>query len=83
MSLVGSVKPDMVVRDARTYVDYLASLPETSGDAVGTTGYCMGAGSLSSSLATWATGLLLPPPSTAGTSPWPTTRTARTWRPAG
>lgn len=42
MSLVGSVKPDMVVRDARTYVDYLTSLPETSGDAVGTTGYCMG-----------------------------------------
>jgi carboxymethylenebutenolidase len=42
MSLMGSVKPDMVVRDARTYVDYLTSLPETSGDAVGTTGYCMG-----------------------------------------
>ena len=42
MSLMGSVKPEMVVRDARTYVDYLTSLAETSGDAVGTTGYCMG-----------------------------------------
>src|SRR5271168_112683 len=42
MSLMGSVKPDMVVRDAHTYVDYLISLPETSGEAVGTTGYCMG-----------------------------------------
>jgi len=42
MSLMGSVKPDIVVRDARSYVDYLTSLPETSGGAVGTTGYCMG-----------------------------------------
>ena len=42
MSLMGSVKPDMVVRDARAYVEYVTSLPETSGDAVGTTGYCMG-----------------------------------------
>jgi carboxymethylenebutenolidase len=42
MNLMGSVKPDMVVRDAHAYVGNLASLPETSGDAVGTTGYCMG-----------------------------------------
>ncbi len=42
MSLMGSVKPDMVVRDAHSYVDFLASLPEISGEAVGTTGYCMG-----------------------------------------
>jgi carboxymethylenebutenolidase len=42
MGMMGGVKPDMVVRDAHTYVDYLADLPETSGDSVGTTGYCMG-----------------------------------------
>lgn len=41
MRMVGSVTADMVVRDAGAYVDYLRSLPETSG-AVGTTGYCMG-----------------------------------------
>ncbi len=30
------------VSDARSYVEFLSALPETSGDAVGTTGYCMG-----------------------------------------
>jgi carboxymethylenebutenolidase len=42
MSLVGSVTAAMAVRDARAYVDYVSSLPETTGTAVGTTGYCMG-----------------------------------------
>ena len=42
MSMVRSVTADMVARDAAAYVDYLISLPETSGTAVGTTGYCMG-----------------------------------------
>jgi carboxymethylenebutenolidase len=41
-ALMGSVRPDMVVRDAHAYIEYLSSLPETSGGAVGTTGYCMG-----------------------------------------
>jgi carboxymethylenebutenolidase len=42
MSLVSSVSADMTVRDARAYIEFLTSLPETAGDAVGTTGYCMG-----------------------------------------
>ena len=42
MGLVRSVTADMAVRDAHAYVDYLAALPETTGNAVGTTGYCMG-----------------------------------------
>ncbi len=42
MSLMRSVTPDMIASDAGTYVDYLTSLSETSGEAVGTTGYCMG-----------------------------------------
>jgi carboxymethylenebutenolidase len=41
-ALMGSVRPDAVVRDANAYVDYLRGLPETTGSAVGTTGYCMG-----------------------------------------
>jgi len=42
MGMVRGVTADMVARDAAAYVDYLISLPETSGRAVGTTGYCMG-----------------------------------------
>lgn len=42
MGLVGSVTAELAVRDARAYVDFLASLPETAGKGVGTTGYCMG-----------------------------------------
>ncbi len=42
MEMVHSVTAETAVRDARTYVDFLASLPETTGSAVGTTGYCMG-----------------------------------------
>jgi carboxymethylenebutenolidase len=33
---------DQVVHDARTFVDYLDSLPEKESGGVGTTGYCMG-----------------------------------------
>lgn len=40
--LMGGVRADLVVKDANAYVDYLTSLPETTGAAVGTTGYCMG-----------------------------------------
>jgi carboxymethylenebutenolidase len=42
MKLMGSLKADMVVRDANACVDYLTALPEVAGDTVGTTGYCMG-----------------------------------------
>jgi len=42
MVLVRGVTVDMAVRDTNAYIDYLTSLPETTGDAVGTTGYCMG-----------------------------------------
>lgn len=42
MAMVHSVSAEMIVRDATAYVDYLTSLPQTSGSAVGTTGYCMG-----------------------------------------
>ncbi len=42
MALVHSVTADLAIRDARAYVDFLTSLPETSGAAVGTTGYCIG-----------------------------------------
>lgn len=42
MGLMQGVSADMVVRDAGSFVDYLTSLPETRGEAVGTTGYCMG-----------------------------------------
>jgi carboxymethylenebutenolidase len=33
---------DMVVRDAKAFVDYLGTLPEKATGGVGTTGYCMG-----------------------------------------
>jgi carboxymethylenebutenolidase len=42
MGLVGSVTAEMAVRDARAYVEFLTSLPEAAGTAVGVTGYCMG-----------------------------------------
>jgi carboxymethylenebutenolidase len=42
MSMVGSVTAEMAVRDARSYTEFLISLPETAGTIVGTTGYCMG-----------------------------------------
>ena len=42
MGMMRGYTVDMVVRDARAFVNYLASLPETKPGPVGTTGYCMG-----------------------------------------
>ena len=42
MGLVRSVTADMAIRDARAQVGFLTALPETMGEAVGTTGYCIG-----------------------------------------
>jgi carboxymethylenebutenolidase len=42
LALAKSVTADMAARDAAAYVDYLLALPETTGTAVGTTGYCLG-----------------------------------------
>lgn len=42
MGMVASVTADMAARDAGAYADHLTGLPETTGAAVGTTGYCMG-----------------------------------------
>ena len=41
-SMISKVTPDMMAADAGAFFDYLASRPEVSGDAFGTTGYCMG-----------------------------------------
>jgi carboxymethylenebutenolidase len=42
MGMMRGYSADMVVRDARAFVDYLDSLPEKKPGGVGTTGYCMG-----------------------------------------
>ena len=42
MGMMQGYKADMVVRDARSFVDYLDSLTEKKPGGVGTTGYCMG-----------------------------------------
>lgn len=42
MGMMRGYTAEMVVRDARAFVDYLESLPETTSAGVGTTGYCMG-----------------------------------------
>jgi len=42
MGMVRSVTATMAARDAGAYIDYLVSLPEATGTAVSTTGYCMG-----------------------------------------
>lgn len=42
MGMVRGLSATMVRLDAAAFADYLLGLPETSGDAVGTTGYCMG-----------------------------------------
>jgi len=42
MGLARGLAPDMIVRDAGAFLDFLATRPEVTGDAVGTTGYCMG-----------------------------------------
>lgn len=42
MGMMRSLTADMAVQDAHACADYLIDLPETSGTAIGTTGYCMG-----------------------------------------
>jgi len=42
MSWMRAYTTDLVVGDARTYVEYLDALPEVAAGGVGTTGYCMG-----------------------------------------
>lgn len=42
MGMVRSVTPGLARRDATAFADYLLGLPEVSGGAIGTTGYCMG-----------------------------------------
>ena len=42
MGMMRGYTPDMVVRDAGSFVDYLDALPEKKPGGVGTTGYCMG-----------------------------------------
>jgi carboxymethylenebutenolidase len=42
MSMMRGYTADMIVRDARAFVDYLDSLPKKKPGGVGTTGYCMG-----------------------------------------
>ena len=41
-SMISKVTPDIMAADASAFFDYLASRPEVSGEAFGTTGYCMG-----------------------------------------
>jgi carboxymethylenebutenolidase len=42
MGMMRGYTVDMVVRDARAFVDFLDSLPQKKPGGVGTTGYCMG-----------------------------------------
>ena len=42
MGMMRAYTADLAVRDARTFVEYLDSLPEKAPGGVGTTGYCMG-----------------------------------------
>jgi carboxymethylenebutenolidase len=42
MGLVGSLDNDRIVTDSAAYADFLLGRPEVRGQAVGTTGYCMG-----------------------------------------
>ncbi|MDT5107756.1 MAG: carboxymethylenebutenolidase [Mycobacterium sp.] len=42
MSMMSGVTPDKMTADAGAFFGYLASRPEVSGTAFGTTGYCMG-----------------------------------------
>lgn len=41
-SMISKVTPDIMAADADAFFDYLMSRPEVSGEAFGTTGYCMG-----------------------------------------
>jgi carboxymethylenebutenolidase len=39
---MGALTNERIIADARAYVDFLLARPEVRGEAVGTTGYCMG-----------------------------------------
>lgn len=41
-ALIGTVTPEVMVADARAFIEFLRARPETTGGPVGTTGYCMG-----------------------------------------
>ncbi|MFI5507076.1 dienelactone hydrolase family protein [Mycobacterium sp. NPDC051804] len=41
-SMISKVTPDIMTTDAGAFFDYLSARPEVSGEAFGTTGYCMG-----------------------------------------
>jgi len=41
-AMIARVTPDVMASDAEAFFDYLAGRSEVSGDAFGTTGYCMG-----------------------------------------
>jgi carboxymethylenebutenolidase len=41
-SMISKVTPDIMAADANAYFNYLESRPEVTGEAFGTTGYCMG-----------------------------------------
>jgi carboxymethylenebutenolidase len=41
-SYMGSLSNDRITADAAAYIDFLLARPEVRGEAVGTTGYCMG-----------------------------------------
>jgi carboxymethylenebutenolidase len=42
MAMMQGYTADLVVRDAKAFVDYLGTVPEKKPGGVGTTGYCMG-----------------------------------------
>jgi carboxymethylenebutenolidase len=42
MGMMRGYTTDMVVRDAKAFVDYLHAVPEKKPGGIGTTGYCMG-----------------------------------------
>jgi len=41
-SMISKVTPDIMAADAKAFFDYLSARPEVTGEAYGTTGYCMG-----------------------------------------
>ncbi|HEX3779121.1 MAG TPA: dienelactone hydrolase family protein [Pseudonocardiaceae bacterium] len=41
-SLMGSLTNDRIISDAGAYAEFLLNRPEVSGNAIGTTGYCLG-----------------------------------------
>jgi carboxymethylenebutenolidase len=42
MGMMQGYTADLAVRDAKTYLDYLDTIPEKKPGGIGTTGYCMG-----------------------------------------